>query len=250
MLCLPCSLCVMWHNLAIWACIAKLCIWPVYTHIYWLKIIRTCAKTIRQHKTKATMYCYQSIWIVTVRDWTVSFFLSTCTACIITLRKKENSFNKLICMIQILWENILLFSTIHKIFLTLNYFRTTTVYSTQWCTHCSISCSSWLCMCLNDHPSSPSSNSAATSRSFSIGHVILSLRACSQQSFDVTGGMFLCCGGAWWCLANMSATLFSSLVNDVTMASHLCFRLACMGMYTYVCAHVHTHIMYMHAHAC
>ena len=51
-------------------------------------------------------------------------YVCACAALLPHVRKK-NSFHKLIRVIRIFMRKFLWFSTIHKIYLTLNYFRTT-----------------------------------------------------------------------------------------------------------------------------
>ena len=71
-----------------------------YTFVYRLEIVSTCAEMVQQHETKAIparTVISRNAWIATVRDGTVYSSYTASLPCI----KKKNSFNKLICVIQI-----------------------------------------------------------------------------------------------------------------------------------------------------
>ena len=75
----------------------------VYTCVYRLEIISACAEMVRQHETKAIpgTQCYQSICMDRDCMRLNSLFLSS--PCV----RQKNSFNKLICVIQIFMRKYL-----------------------------------------------------------------------------------------------------------------------------------------------
>ena len=72
----------------------------LYSHLS-IRDYKRLAETVRQHETKAIlgMHCYQSIyaWITTAQDLTDYSSYTASSPCV----RKKNSFNKLICVIQI-----------------------------------------------------------------------------------------------------------------------------------------------------
>ena len=78
-------------------------------------------------KTVSCHCRYTSIMNIDCSCTRIGSEVHTCTASSPHISKK-NWFHKLICMIQIVIRKISWFSTIHKIFLTLNYFQSICQY--------------------------------------------------------------------------------------------------------------------------